>query len=83
MEWGGIGIWSAATGVSAGSYGHRGSVTGIDYSPDGCKLASEGEDGQVLQVPICVGELMSLAQQYAGRALTPDERARYLDNLIP
>jgi WD40 repeat protein len=80
-EWGGVGIWSAATGVSAGSYRHHDRVTGIDYSPDGCRLASAGWDGQVLQVPTCTKDLMALAEQYAGRSLTAQERSLYVDNL--
>jgi WD40 repeat protein len=80
-ESGGVGIWSAGTGASAGSYQHHDQVTGIDYSPDGCRLASAGWDGQVLQVPTCMKDLIGLAQQYAGRSLTQQERSLFLDNL--
>jgi WD40 repeat protein len=80
-ESGAVGIWSAGTGANAGSYQHHDRVTGIDYSPDGCRLASAGWDGQVLQVPTCMKDLMGLAQQYAGRSLTPQERSLYMDKL--
>ena len=42
-ERGGIEIWSAGTGGSAGSYEHHGRVTSIDYTSDGCALASAGD----------------------------------------
>jgi WD40 repeat protein len=41
-------IWNSTTGALVREMsGHRGSVTSVDYSPDGSKVASASEDGVV------------------------------------
>jgi WD40 repeat protein len=73
-----VAMWDSHTGQMRGGYAHHGTVTSMDFSPDGCRLATSGEDGQVMQADTCIAGLVRLGRQYAGRSLTNQERMLYL-----
>ena len=77
-------IWDAATGQELTTVrGHTDHVLDAAFSPDGCRLATAGKDGLVRQFSVCLPDLLALAARRVTRALSPAERATYLDPLLP
>lgn len=70
-------VWDRATGAVRAVIYHRDWVTALAYRADGCRLLTGSADGTAQQVITCPTDLLTAAATYAGRDLTPAERARY------
>ena len=79
-------VWNVRDGTDVVRLqGHEGTVTAVAFDPTGRTIVSGGADGSVrrYECEVCVGidGLVELAEQRldsTGRALTPDERVRFL-----
>jgi WD40 repeat protein len=80
-----VGLWDPDNGLVVRLQGHDGPVTAIAFDPSGRNILSGGVDGTVRKYPcdVCgdLGELVEMAETrlaVTGRALTDEERERYL-----
>ena len=58
-------------------HGHSNAVNGVAFSPDGKRLATASEDGNVQVYALEVRELLNLARSRVTRAFTAEECQRY------
>ena len=58
--------------------GHELVVSGLDFSPDGKRLASAAPDGVVRVWALDLDELIAIAEDELTRGLTDDECRQYL-----
>ncbi len=58
--------------------GHEFLVSGLDFSPDGKRLASATPDGVVRVWALDLDELIAIAEAELTRGLTDDECRQYL-----
>jgi WD40 repeat protein len=67
--------------------GHSKELTGVAFGPDSMLIATASRDGtaRVYRCQVCgsMDDLLKLARSRATRALSPDERARFLDEAPP
>jgi WD40 repeat protein len=81
-------VWETATGhMLAELRGHSKELTGVAFGPDSMLIATASRDGtaRVYRCQVCgsMDDLLRLARTRATRALSPDERARFLDEAPP
>ena len=72
-------IWNVETGREVlVLMGHSATVNRVAFSPDNKRLATSSEDGTARLYTLEIDSLMHLSGQRINRALTPQERSKYL-----
>jgi WD40 repeat protein/DNA-binding winged helix-turn-helix (wHTH) protein len=77
-------LWDVRTGQTLLELrGHTASLMAATFSPDGQLIATASLDGtaRIYACEVCgtIGELLTIARHRVTRTLTPEERAKYLD----
>ncbi len=77
-------VWDATSGQARVTLvGHTAALYSAAWSPDGRYVVTASADETARQYIIPIDELMALAASRVNRALTPDERFRYLGEPLP
>jgi len=72
-------LWDLGSGQELATlYGNAGRLSDIDFSPDGTRVATSGEDGTVRIYAVRTDDLLALARACVTRTLTREECRKYL-----